>query len=162
VNDTSVRRLLLWVQRQQALPQWVRQRLLRRAGIRVGPGTLIYPQLTVVGCHRLRIGANSFLNTGCYLEAQADITIGDEVALADDVRLITSTHHVGGSHRRAGQLTSAPVSIGDGCWLGSGVRVLPGVSVAAGCIVAAGAVVVADTEPDGLYAGVPADRVRDL
>jgi acetyltransferase-like isoleucine patch superfamily enzyme len=40
--------------------------------------------------------------------------------------------------------------------------VLPGVTVAAGCVTAAGAVVAADTEPDGLYAGVPATRIRDL
>jgi maltose O-acetyltransferase len=40
--------------------------------------------------------------------------------------------------------------------------VLPGVTIGAGCAVAAGAVVTADCEPDGLYAGVPARRVRDL
>lgn len=162
VHQNPTGRLLLWLQRQPLLPQGLRQALLRGAGIDVGPGALIYPHLTVVGSHQLRIGANSFVNAGCYLEVQADVTIGCDVAVADDVRLITSTHEIGRSGRRAGQLTSAPISIGDGAWLGSGVRVLPGVSVADGCIIAAGAVVAADTEPDGLYAGVPAERVRDL
>jgi maltose O-acetyltransferase len=40
--------------------------------------------------------------------------------------------------------------------------VLPGVTVGDGCVIAAGAVVNADCQPDGLYAGVPARRVRDL
>ncbi len=36
----------------------------------------------------------------------------------------------------------------------------PGVTIAPGCVVAAGAVVTKDTEPDGVYAGGPAGRVR--
>ena len=47
-------------------------------------------------------------------------------------------------------------------WLGARVVVLPGVQVAPGCIVGAGAVVTRDTEPDGVYVGVPARRIRDL
>lgn len=31
-----------------------------------------------------------------------------------------------------------------------------------GCVIAAGAVVTRDAEPDGLYAGVPARRIRSL
>ena len=37
-----------------------------------------------------------------------------------------------------------------------------GVTVGDGCVLAAGAVVTGDCEPDGLYAGVPARRVKDL
>ena len=40
--------------------------------------------------------------------------------------------------------------------------VLPGVTVGAGCVVAAGAVVRESCDAHGLYAGVPAVRVRDL
>jgi maltose O-acetyltransferase len=40
--------------------------------------------------------------------------------------------------------------------------VLDGVTIGAGCVIAAGAVVTRDCEPDGLYAGVPAVRKRDL
>ena len=40
--------------------------------------------------------------------------------------------------------------------------ILPGVTIAEGCVIAAGAVVNKSTEPDGLYAGVPARRVKDL
>jgi maltose O-acetyltransferase len=54
------------------------------------------------------------------------------------------------------------VSVGNGSWLGTGVTVLPGVTIGEGCVIAAGAVVTADCAPDGLYAGVPARRIRDL
>ena len=39
---------------------------------------------------------------------------------------------------------------------------MPGVTVGSGCIIAAGAVLTADCSPDGIYAGVPAKRIKDL
>ncbi|WP_367316728.1 DapH/DapD/GlmU-related protein [Agreia sp. PsM10] len=78
------------------------------------------------------------------------------------MRLITSSHGLGPSERRAGPSESKPLSIGPGCWIGSGAVILPGVTVAPGCIVGAGAVVSRDTRPDGLYAGIPARRIKDL
>jgi acetyltransferase-like isoleucine patch superfamily enzyme len=44
----------------------------------------------------------------------------------------------------------------------NGLLAWPVVSPRWRCVVAAGAVVTGDCEPDGLYAGVPARRVRDL
>jgi maltose O-acetyltransferase len=52
--------------------------------------------------------------------------------------------------------------IEDGCWIGAGATILPGVTVRAGCIVASGAIVTKDCEPNGLYAGNPARRIREL
>lgn len=54
------------------------------------------------------------------------------------------------------------VRIGMGTWIGAGAVVLPGVTIGPGCVVAAGAVVVRHCEPNGLYAGVPARRVKEI
>ncbi|WP_447643573.1 acyltransferase [Nocardioides zeae] len=54
------------------------------------------------------------------------------------------------------------MEIGNGAWIGARALILPGVSVSEGCVIAAGAVVNRNTEPHGLYAGVPARRIRDL
>ncbi len=43
-----------------------------------------------------------------------------------------------------------------------GAIIMPGVTIAEGCVVAAGAVVTRSTEPNGLYAGNPAVRKKDL
>jgi maltose O-acetyltransferase len=75
--------------------------------------------------------------------------------------ILTATHNlVDGrvDHRRA----SRNVEIGDRVWLGARAMVLPGVTVGDGCVVAAGAVVTRDCEPDGVYAGVPARRIRPV
>ncbi|WP_372495087.1 acyltransferase [Nocardioides pinisoli] len=50
----------------------------------------------------------------------------------------------------------------NGAWIGAAVTVLPGVTIGPGCVVAAGSVVTADCQANGLYAGVPARRIRDL
>lgn len=55
-----------------------------------------------------------------------------------------------------------PTLIKDGCWVGANVTIIPGVTIGEGCIIAAGAVVTKNCEPDGLYAGVPAKRIKDL
>ena len=52
--------------------------------------------------------------------------------------------------------------IGDGCWIGARALLLPGTTVGSGSVVAAGAVVRGACEPNSLYAGVPAARIRAL
>ena len=78
------------------------------------------------------------------------------------VLMNTSSHEIGDSTRRAGRFRTAPISIGDGVWIGANVVIDPGVSIGSGVVVASGAVVTSDCLPDGLYAGVPAVRKKDL
>ena len=106
------------------------------------------------------VGAYSFVNRRVEIDAGA--TVGEHVAIAPGVRIVTASHELGPARQRAGKGTMSPVSIGDGCWLGVGCTILPGGDVALGCVVAAGAVVGKSTEPNGLYAGIPARRIRDL
>lgn len=106
------------------------------------------------------IGPYSFVNRR--VEIDAGTTVGQHVAIAPGVRIVTASHELGPARQRAGRGTTTPVTIGDGCWLGVGSTILPGVDVAPGCVVAAGAVVAKSTEPNGLYAGIPARRIRDL
>ncbi|WP_375167238.1 acyltransferase [Cnuibacter physcomitrellae] len=152
---------MAWIARRALLPHRFRPALYRAFGVAIGHGVLILDGVEVTSS-RLRIGDRVFLNRHVFIDCQAEVSIGNDVQIGNHVKLITSTHAVGPSSRRAGESVPRPVSIGDGCWLGADVVVLPGVRVAAGCIIAAGAVVTVSTDPDGLYAGVPARRVKDL
>lgn len=114
------------------------------------------------GSNKCLIGDQSFISLNCLIDGSDWVTIGRGVTLAPGVQLITSTHEIGPASRRAGPHQNAPIAIGEGCWLGASSIVLPGVTIAPGCVIAAGALVAADTEPNGLYVGVPARRVRDL
>jgi len=142
------------------VPRTARWAILRACGLKldtraISAGTTFTgPDVTV--------GRRSYINRGCLFDAMAPITIGDGVAVGMDVLFATSTHRLGPAARRAGELTSAPIRVEDGVWIGARAVLLPGVTVGSGCVIAAGAVVTADCEPNGLYGGVPARRIRDL
>jgi maltose O-acetyltransferase len=136
--------------------------LLRMAGMKAGAECRIFEGVYCGSPRRLTLGDRVFINARCFLDGCDRIQIESNVYLAMNVSLITSTHSIGPSTCRAGAQILAPVSIKKGCWIGANSTILPGVAVAQGCIVAAGSVVTKDTDPDGLYAGVPARRIRDL
>ena len=76
--------------------------------------------------------------------------------------ILTSGHALGGSDCRAGDLKPSPVVIGDGCWIGARAMILPGVNIGAGTIIASGSVVTSSCDPNSLYAGSPARKVKVL
>ena len=143
------------------IPLRLRRAMLRAAGLAIAPDANISPQV-FFGSGRCIVGEGCFISVQCLIDGSDLVTLGRNVHLAMGVRLITSTHDIGPPGHRAGTARSAPVVIGDGSWLGAGCQVLPGVVVASGCVVATGAVVTRSTQPDGVYAGVPARRIREL
>ena len=54
-----------------------------------------------------------------------------------------------------------PITLEEDVWLCANVTVTANTTIAKGCIIGANAVVTHDTEPYGLYVGVPARRLRD-
>jgi acetyltransferase-like isoleucine patch superfamily enzyme len=111
--------------------------------------------------HRLRVGANVFINHGCTLNDMGGIEIGADCMLGPNVSLLTAGHPTPVADRRAG-ITVAPIVLGANVWIGAGATVLGGVTIGEGAVVAAGAVVTRDVPPATLVAGVPARPVRSL
>ncbi|MBB3108540.1 maltose O-acetyltransferase [Paenibacillus phyllosphaerae] len=111
---------------------------------------------------KISIGRGTLINNDCYFESYENIIIGKYVSIAPQVMICASTHEIGLEHKRAGKAIGQKVIIEDGCWIGTRVVILPGVKIGMGCIIAAGAVVTKDCEPNGIYAGVPAKRLKDI
>ena len=151
VNSLAASRLVL---------RPVRYLLYRMMGIRTATMN-IRP-----GCRfkfrRVSIGRDTFVNDCCAFENFAEIAIGERCAIGPEVMFCSTTHEPGTADRRGGAVVGAPVRVGDGCWIGARALILPGVEIGDGCVVAAGAVVTQSCAPHGVYAGVPARRVRDL
>lgn len=142
------------------LPDPARRHVIQALGYHVGRSRV--SSGGYFGGRRLRIGDGCFLARGVYIDASAPVWIGDSVQIGPGTALVTSTHRIAKEHARAGAATSGPITIGRGCWLGANVTVLPDVTIEAGVVVAAGSVVVQSCGANGLYAGVPARRIKDL
>ncbi|MFC0475733.1 acyltransferase [Robertmurraya beringensis] len=111
----------------------------------------------------LKIGNGSFINHNCFFEnTMAPIEIGNNCSIAMEVMFCTATHDSGHASKRAGRPIGKPIKVGDGCWIGARATILPGVTIGSGCVIAAGSVVNKDCEPNGIYAGVPAKRIKNL
>jgi maltose O-acetyltransferase len=147
------------------VPEKRRGKFLKFMGLNIGDGTLIRKGY-FFDEQRVTIGRNCFINRNCQFHlgggANSYILIGDNVRIAMDVDLICVSHKIGNKERRAAEDTYLPIEIGDGCWIGARAVILQGVHVGEGTVIAAGAVVTKDCEPNSLYAGVPARKIKEL
>ncbi len=143
------------------MPTRLRTELLRAFGLSIHSSCRVSARCWFGGSG-ISLGRGTFLNYDCFLDNSAPVTIGEGCSLGMGVMIVTSEHEIGPGSRRAGRAKSAPVIIGDGTWVGARAFIGPGVTIGNGCIIGAGAVVLGDCDPNGLYAGVPARRVKDL
>jgi acetyltransferase-like isoleucine patch superfamily enzyme len=119
---------------------------LRRQGVRIGQGCLIF--------------STSF-STEPYL-----IQIGDRVAIAAGVRFIT--HNALAFRLRdtyPNLQVFAPITVGDGTIIGLNAIILPGTVIGRNCFISAGAVVRGTIADDSAVGGNPAEvfgKVSDM
>lgn len=137
-----------------------RRRIYRWGGLDVEtyairPGCIVHTA-------KLRIGPRVIVGPGCHFENREWIEVGAGTGLGPETMILTSTHKTAETGPRYGEYDGAPVKIGENCWIGARVLILPGVTIGDGCVIAAGSVVTSNCADDGVYAGVPARRLRNL
>lgn len=108
----------------------------------------------------IHVGENVFINSGCKMQDQGGIYIGNDVLIGHNACLLT-LNHAKEPEKRA-DMHPGPIHIEDKVWLGSNVTVLPGVTIGEGAIVAAGAVVTKDVEPNSIVGGIPAKFIKNV
>ncbi|TFD16876.1 hypothetical protein E3T26_03380 [Cryobacterium sp. TMT1-21] len=91
---------------------------------------------------------SSFVRLGRHVVVNPASTIGHGTDIGDYVTISPGVHVAG------------RCVLGHGVFLGIGAVVSSGVSVGSGTILGAGAVLLTDAEPDSVYLGIPARRVR--
>ena len=146
----------------EALPASARIKLMRGVGFKIASDSCIWAGGSFRS-KKLVIGSGVFINVGFFFDGYDHLTVGDNVRIGQFVRILTATHDIGPSGQRGMiEVVGKAVCIEPGCWIGSGVTIFPGVTIQKSCVIAANSVVTESTEPDGLYAGNPSMRVRDL
>lgn len=147
-------------------PPFLRNLIYKCHGYKIGRGSVIYHQCFCgVGNGskgKLTMGDDSYINYRCFLDLGDDIILGNHVSVAFGCTFINSSHELGGSVQRAGRGTTSKIVIEDGCWIGANVTIMPGVCIKAGCVIGSGSLVLSSTEPNGVYVGRPATRIKTL
>lgn len=108
----------------------------------------------------IEIGSHSHFAPGCALYGAHGLRIGEYCAIAAHSVLATVGHDPQTKFPELLATTSsgAPITLVRDIWLGANSTITPGVTISEGCIVGAGAVVTKNTDPYGIYLGVPAKR----
>ncbi len=143
----------------------IKQVLYNHDGLNIGSNVQIREHVFFDNPPKIYIGDNTFINYGCNFHANWDskskIIVGKNVFIAPNVAIITSTHSIGDSHQRASTTIYETVEIKDGAWIGANSSIHAGVTIGEGCIIASNSTVLHDCEPNCLYAGSPAKKIKE-
>jgi acetyltransferase-like isoleucine patch superfamily enzyme len=123
---------------------------------------------TVNQSDQIKIGSGTSIHGSC--QFTGEVQIGDNCLLARNIFLSSYSHQFrldpklpikeqDRLAREQGRNISEKIIIEDDSWIAWGAVITPGVKIAKGTIVAANAVVTKDTEPYGIYGGVPAKKL---
>lgn len=106
---------------------------------------------------KIKIGNNTIINEGCYLDGRGGLIIGNNVNIALNSMLITGTHSKSSPEFKF--YTSQTIVEND-VWIAASAIVLNGCTLKNKCIVGAGSVIASNTvcEANTVYIGIPAEK----
>jgi len=117
-----------------------------------------------------RIGNDCYIDS--YVLSSGACTIGNNVILryrtviARNVIIEDNNFFTAGVKTifldHTAQATKKPLLIKEGSFFGDNAIIMGGITIAENCIIGACSFVNKDTEPNGVYAGTPARRLRDV
>ena len=138
----------------------IRELFRQLTGNKVGKNFAVFPPFYTDCGKNLTIGDNVFFHSGCRMQDQGGITIGDGTLIGHNVVLATLNHDLDPSKRA--NMHPKPIKIGCNVWIGANATILPGVTIGDGAVIAAGAVVSKDVPPRTIAGGVPAKIIKTI
>lgn len=135
----------------------LRKCVLSMFGARIGKSWL-HSRVKIWAPSRLRVGDQSYIDSGVYLYNPWEIEIGDRVIISFDSLICTPSH----DFRQATMpLIGKPIRMQSDIWVAAQSIVGPGVELAHGTVLGAGSVLFKSSESWSVYAGNPAKKVAD-
>lgn len=121
--------------------------------------TVIYGGCEMRSPWKIKLG-NCVVGVSNILDGRYGIVIEDDACLGTGVNIWTLQHDIDDKYFGvSGQ--GKPVRIKRHAWVCSRSTLLPGVIIGEGAVVASGAIVKHDCDDFGVYAGVPAKKIRN-
>jgi putative colanic acid biosynthesis acetyltransferase WcaF len=151
---------IVWVMLYRPSPRplhaW-RAFLLRCFGAHLGPNCHFYPRARIWAPWNLWCADNVTLGDDAEIYNPSPITMGSHAIVSQQGYICGATHDY---NDPAFPLISFPMSLGAYCWVCARASVLPGVNVGDGAVLGLGSVAARDLMPWTVYAGVPAQAVK--
>jgi acetyltransferase-like isoleucine patch superfamily enzyme len=109
------------------------------------------------------VGHKSHFAPGCALYGAGGLRIGEYCNIAAHVVFASVQHDPARGDKPMALMPgqSGPITLERDVWIGANATIMMNTFIAEGCIIGANAALTHDTEPYGLYLGVPARRLRD-
>ena len=115
------------------------------------------------GTGDVRIGRNSYINSGCVIYTGNGVDIGEDVLVAANCTFAAVNHEFRSRDKKIidqrFQAGRGGIVIEDDVWIGANVVLLDGARVRRGCVVGAQSLVMGELEPYSINVGVPAHCV---
>jgi len=138
---------------------WLRVVSLKNI-IKIGADCRIMRDIYIGNGNNVEIGHHCRINEKVRLN---NVRIGNHVMIARESIFLGKMHEFGDISvpmEQQGSKETSPIVIEDDVWIGLRVLVMPGLIIRKGSIIAAGAVLTKETQTNGVYAGVPANKIR--
>ena len=111
--------------------------------------------------YNIHVGNNFYAGFNCTILDMAAVRIGDNCLIAPNVGIYTSGHSIHPVERyKTGY--ARPIIIGNNVWIGGHSVILGGIEIGDNSVVAAGSVVTKDIPANAVYAGNPAEKIKDI
>ena len=119
--------------------------------------------LTIIDEGMIILGNHVGLN-GTTITARSKVSIGDNTMIGPNTIIIDHDGHVAWplEDRWIKQGPIKEIIIENDVWIGMNCIILKGVTIGSGAIIAAGSIVINDVEPNSIYAGNPAKKIKEL
>ena len=132
--------------------------LLRAFGAKMGPDCHFYPASKVWAPWNLVCADQVTAGDGAEIYCPAPIRFGSHSIVSQGAYICGATHDF---EDPAFPLLAFSMDIGAYSWICARASVAPGVKVGEGAVLGLGSVATRDLEPWGVYAGVPAVKVKE-
>lgn len=149
--------LLLYRPSPRSFHGW-RAMVLRSFGARLGPKCHFYPGARIWAPWNLYCADQVTAGDGAEIYNPAPLRLGSHAIVSQDAYVCGATHDYDDP---AFPLLAYAMQIGAYAWICARASISPGVNVGEGAVLGLGSVATRDLEPWGVYAGVPAVKVKE-
>jgi putative colanic acid biosynthesis acetyltransferase WcaF len=148
--------ILLFKHSPRPFHAW-RSMLLRLFGAKIGPGCHIYPKAIIWAPWNLICEDSATIANGAIIYNPSLVSLGSHSIISQDAYLCGASHDYDDP---AFPMIHKSIEIKRYAWVCARATVQMGVTIGEGAVLGLGAITSKDLEPWGVYAGIPAKKVK--